>query len=37
MMMNMLEAGGVPVVSDSIRDADEDNPTVISNSNRLKN
>ena len=26
MMMNMLEAGGVPVVSDSIRDADEDNP-----------
>ena len=26
MMMNMLAAGGVPVVSDSVRDADEDNP-----------
>jgi hypothetical protein len=26
MMMNMLAAGGVPVVSDSIRNADEDNP-----------
>jgi len=26
MMMNMLAAGGVPVVSDSIRQADEDNP-----------
>jgi hypothetical protein len=26
MMMNMLVAGGVPVVSDSIRSADEDNP-----------
>lgn len=26
MMMNMLVAGGVPLVSDSVRDADEDNP-----------
>ena len=26
MMMNMLAAGGVPIVSDSIRNADEDNP-----------
>jgi hypothetical protein len=26
MMMNMLAAGGVPAVSDSIRNADEDNP-----------
>ena len=26
MMMNMLVEGGVPVVSDSIRNADEDNP-----------
>jgi hypothetical protein len=26
MMMNMLAAGGVPVVSDAIRNADEDNP-----------
>ena len=26
MMMNMLVAGGVPVISDSIRNADEDNP-----------
>jgi len=26
MMMNMLKAGGVPAVSDAIRNADEDNP-----------
>jgi len=26
MMMNMLAAGGVPILSDSIRNADEDNP-----------
>ena len=27
MMMRMLEAGGVPSLTDAMREADEDNPT----------
>ncbi len=37
MLMNMLEAGGVPVVSDALREADDDNPLGYFEHERIKN
>lgn len=37
MLMKMLEAGGVPVVSDGLRAADEDNPKGYIEDERVKN
>ena len=37
MLMKMLEAGGVPIVTDGLRTADEDNPKGYYELERVKN